>query len=110
MEKRNLQSSISRPTETLKSTPETGAAGSDGGASVVGTEECVRREGGEAALHLKRAASAPAAALASDVLGNDHPQECQARPSGFGSASPLLLPAGGGTAALNRRRRGPMAG
>lgn len=66
---------------------------------MVGTEECVRG-GGEAALHLKRAASAPEAALASDVLGNDHPQECQARPSGFGSLSPLLLQAGGGTAAL----------
>lgn len=52
------------------------------------------------ALHLKQAGSAPAAALASDVLGNDHPQECQARPSGFGSLSPLLLQAGGGTAAL----------
>lgn len=71
---------------------------------------CGEGGGGEAALHLERAASAPAAALASDVLGNDHPQECQARPSGFGSASPLLRRAGGGTAALNRRRRGPMAG
>lgn len=118
MEKRNLQSSISRPAETQKY-PRNGSYGVRRG-RFCGRDRrmCEEEGGGGAALHLKRAASAPAAALASDVLGSDHPQECQARPPGLGSASPLLLQAGGGTAALpaflgsesSRRRRGPIAG
>lgn len=58
---------------------------SDGRASVVGTEECLR---GKGFLHLKQAAAAPEAARRlCGFLGNDHPQEFQACPSALGSMS-----------------------